>query len=247
VVGPAATVKGIVLVQTADAQGAILRGALAAQSELEILDEVSSTLEAVSAAGRLKPGVIVLDVRLDDVAGHGVLRSVRAVSPQTRVVLHAWAADVTDVPGTEQWLARLVRIVVDPDQAAALDARLVLPEEIRSVPVARRFVNDLLTQWELPDLAPPCELVAAELVANAVQHVGGPSALELTHTGSGIRIAVADVGLGMPDLQVLGPMNQSGRGLHIISAFSTSWGVDQLDDGGKLVWAEMEANPERTT
>jgi anti-sigma regulatory factor (Ser/Thr protein kinase) len=247
VVGPAATVKSIVLVQTADAQGASLRDALAARSELEILDEVSSTLDAVAAAGRLKPGVIVLDVRLDDVAGHGVLPSVRAVSPQTRIVLHAWAADVTDVPGTEQWLARLVRVVVDPARAAPLDARLVLPDQDRSVRVARRFVNDVMTQWTLPDLVPACELVTAELVANAVQHVGGPNALELTETQSGLRVAVADAGRGMPDLQVLGPMTRRGRGLHIISAFSTSWGVDHLDDGGKLVWAEMDADPERTS
>ena len=24
-----------------------------------------------------------------------------------------------------------------------------------------------------------------------------------------------------------------------VSAFSTAWGVDQLNDGGKLVWAEL--------
>jgi hypothetical protein len=43
----------------------------------------------------------------------------------------------------------------------------------------------------------------------------------------------------MPDLQVLALTTERGRGLHVISAFSTAWGVDHLADGGKLVWAEL--------
>jgi anti-sigma regulatory factor (Ser/Thr protein kinase) len=107
------------------------------------------------------------------------------------------------------------------------------------VPLARGFVGDLLSQWDLSELIPAVELIASELVANAVQHVAGPCALELTAYDSVLQIAVADAGHGMPDLQVLGPMNESGRGLHIVTAFSTAWGVDHLDDGGKLVWAEL--------
>jgi anti-sigma regulatory factor (Ser/Thr protein kinase) len=81
--------------------------------------------------------------------------------------------------------------------------------------------------------------VASELVANAVVHVHGPCALELTHFADVLRVAVADLGPGMPDLQVLGASSEGGRGLHIVSAFSTAWGVDHLDDGAKLVWAEL--------
>jgi anti-sigma regulatory factor (Ser/Thr protein kinase) len=228
-----------VLVQTADASGALLREALGARPELEILAEVPTTHEAVQAAEQQRPGVLVMDVGLDDVAGHGVLRAVRGVSPWTRVVLHARATDADDAPGTRRWLARLVELVVEPDRAPTLNARLVLSDETHSVPLARGFVGDLLSQWELPELIPAVELIASELVANAVQHVAGPCALELTAYDGVLQIAVADAGHGMPDLQVLGPMNESGRGLHIVTAFSTAWGVDHLDDGGKLVWAEL--------
>lgn len=241
--GPAA-VTGVVLVQTAGAQGDQVRDALAARSDLRVLDEVSTTLDAVAAAGRLKPGVLVLDVSLDDVAGHGVLRSVRAISPTTRIVLHAWAADVTDVPGTHAWLTRLVEVVADPARVVALDARLVLSEDHHSVPLSRRFVTDLLVQWDLDGLVDTCGLVTSELVANAVQHVGGPCALELTQADGVLRVGVADRGRGMPDLQVLGATNPSGRGLHIVSAFATAWGVDHLDDGAKRVWAEMDTGQE---
>jgi CheY-like chemotaxis protein/anti-sigma regulatory factor (Ser/Thr protein kinase) len=232
-------VKGVVLVQTDDSAAAELREALTARPELEIVAEVTSTLEAVAVAGRARPGVLVLDVGLKDLAGHGVLRSVRAVSPATRIVLHARATRTDEAPGTARWIARLVDVVVDPVRAAALNARLVLSDDNLSVPLARGFVGDLLEQWDLGPLVDSAQLLASELVANAVVHVSGPCALELTHHDEVLNIAVADSGRGMPDLQVLGPMSENGRGLHIISAFSTAWGVDHLDDGGKLVWAEL--------
>jgi anti-sigma regulatory factor (Ser/Thr protein kinase) len=234
-----APTKGILLVQTADARGALVRDALDARHELEIVGEVATTRDAVREAGRLKPAVLVMDVGLADVAGHGVLRSVRAVSPDTRVVLHARAADIDDAPGNRRWIGCLVEVVVDPVRAAPMTARLVLPEETRSVPVARAFVSDLLEEWDLGPLVETSELLVSELVANAVQHVQGPCAVELTLKDETLQIAVADGGRGMPDLQVLAPTSERGRGLHIISAFSTAWGVDPLDDGGKLVWAEL--------
>jgi len=236
---PAAHVKGILLVQTAGTRSVRLRDALAERPELEIVDEVTTTREAVEAAGRLEPSVLVMDVGLADVAGHGVLRAIRAASPETRIVLHARAPEVDDAPGTRNWISRLVDLVVDPGRGAELEARLVLPDETSSVPLARGFVNELLEQWNLAHLVPSSSLLVSELVANAVRHVSGPCAVEITHHDDVLRIAVADAGPGMPDLQVLGPTSENGRGLHIVSAFSTVWGVDQLDDGGKLVWAEL--------
>jgi anti-sigma regulatory factor (Ser/Thr protein kinase) len=233
----------VVLVQTADAQGARLRAALAHRPELAIIGEVGSTLDAVAAAGRLQPDVMLMDVGLHDVAGHGVLRSVRAVSPRTRIVLHAQAADTGDAPGTRRWATRLVDAVLDPVRPPALEARLVLPDETRSVSTARTFVTELLTEWDLDTLVDACSLVVSELVANAVLHVPGACALEVTHQADVLRVAVADSGPGMPDLKVLGPSEETGRGLHIVTAFSSAWGVDPLDDGGKLVWAELAPEP----
>jgi anti-sigma regulatory factor (Ser/Thr protein kinase) len=124
--------------------------------------------------------------------------------------------------------------------AAALEARLVLTHEHRSVTLARQFLSDLLAQCGLERLRPASELLISELVANAVQHVSAPCAVELSHHGDVLRIAVADSGPGMPFLQELRPLSQGGRGLHIISALATAWGVDPLEEGGKLVWAELD-------
>jgi anti-sigma regulatory factor (Ser/Thr protein kinase)/CheY-like chemotaxis protein len=234
-----AAAVGIVLVQSHDARGAGLRQALSRRPELTVVDEVATPNDGVSSAGKHQPGVVVMDVGLDDVAGHSTLRAIREVAPDARVILHAWAAEVDDVPGTRRWTARLVDVVLDRSRGAVLEARLVLADSPESVPVARRFTTDLLRDWELAEYAGSAELVASELVANAVIHVHGPCALELTHFADILRVGVADLGPGMPDLQVLGPSSEGGRGLHIVSAFSTAWGVDHLDDGAKLVWAEL--------
>jgi anti-sigma regulatory factor (Ser/Thr protein kinase)/CheY-like chemotaxis protein len=233
------SVKGILLVQTADAGGARLRAALSERPELEVIDEVSDTHAAVESSERLQPGVVVMDVGLKDVAGNGVLRSLRRVAPAARIVLHARAADV-EAPGGERWIGRLVDVVLDPEHGAVLEARLELPDEPRSVTMSRAFLAELLGQWELEEFVAAAALLMSELVANAVRHVPGPCALELTHHADVLRVAVADTGAGMPDLQVLGTSDLGGRGLHIVTSLSTAWGVDQLDDGGKLVWAELD-------
>jgi anti-sigma regulatory factor (Ser/Thr protein kinase) len=156
------------------------------------------------------------------------------------VVLHARTADIDDPAATRRWVAQLMDLALDPDRPAALAARLELPGEPLGVPIARSFVSGLLGEWDLDGLVPASELLVSELVANAVQHVPGRCAVELTCRADVLRVAVSDSGPGTPDLQALGPSAERGRGLHIVSAFSAAWGVDRLQDGRKLVWAELD-------
>ncbi len=150
-----APATGVLLVHTADAQAVILRQALSARPGLDVLDEVLTTREAISSAERLQPRVLVMDVGLGDLAGHGVLRSVRRVAPDTRVVLHARTADLEDPAGTRRWVAQLVGVTLDPVRPAVLAARLELPGEPLGVPMARSFVSELLGEWDLDGLVPP--------------------------------------------------------------------------------------------
>jgi len=232
--------KGILLVQRSDAPGARLRTALSRQPELEVIDEVPDTRTAVETARRVQPDVVVMNVGLSDVAGNGVLGSLREVAPGARVVLHAHAAR-SDGPGSRYWTGRLVDVVVDSARSPVFEARLELPDEPRSVPLARGLLGELLGQWELDEFVASASLLLTELVANAVRHVPGPCAVELTHSGGVLRVAVVDTGPGMPDLQVLGASRIGGRGLHIVTSLSTSWGVDHLEDGCKAVWAELDS------
>lgn len=236
---PAAT--GVVLVETGDVRGAGLRDALSTRLELDVIREVATPREVVVAAEKLRPRAVIMDVGLADFAGHGVLASIRAVAPETHIVLLARADGVDDAPGFDRWTRHLVEVVLDRGGAAALEVRLVLTPEHRSVTVAREFLADLLAQWGLEGVVPASELLVSELMANAVQHVPAPCGVELCHHADILRIAVADSGSGMPDPQALRPLSDGGRGLHIVSAFATDWGVDRLEEGGKLVWAELAA------
>jgi anti-sigma regulatory factor (Ser/Thr protein kinase) len=237
---------GVLLVNADDAEAVTLRKALSARRGLDMVAEVPTTREAIAAAEMLRPRVLVMAVGLDEVVGHGVLRSVRHVAPDTGVVLLSRADGVAEPTGTHPWIAQVVSVVLDPDRPASLVARLVLPGEPVSVPRARAFVTGLLDQWELDGLVPASELLVSELVANAVQHVVGQCAVELTCHADALRIAVSDSGPGTPDLQVMGTASERGRGLHIVSAFSTAWGVDHLQDGRKQVWAELDHAGVRT-
>jgi anti-sigma regulatory factor (Ser/Thr protein kinase) len=93
-------------------------------------------------------------------------------------------------------------------------------------------------------------LLTDELVTNAVRHsrssrVGGKVAVTLAHSGHLVRVKVADEGADtepqiVDDADVA---DESGRGLRLVEAFSSRWGVEHLD-GTTVVWFEIDL-PER--
>jgi anti-sigma regulatory factor (Ser/Thr protein kinase) len=92
------------------------------------------------------------------------------------------------------------------------------------------------------DTVADAELLATELVANAHEHGAGCTALRLSMpTGREVlRLEVDDRG---PYRQLRSPPTPQpeatrGRGLTLIAAISTSWGV-RAGPGHKTVWAEM--------
>lgn len=48
-----------------------------------------------------------------------------------------------------------------------------------------------------------------------------------------------DDGPGEPHLGPLDDRRGSGRGLRIVEALSASWGVEDIPDDGKTVWARI--------
>ncbi|MER5727799.1 ATP-binding protein [Streptomyces sp. NPDC002138] len=113
----------------------------------------------------------------------------------------------------------------------------------RGAGLARRLTLLQLEDWGVARETGTSDAVAAivaELVANAVTHGKVPGRdfeLRLILTSGSIRIEVADAGRGGTP-RVAGPADdaESGRGLLLVEAFSSSWGV--TDQGsGKIVWA----------
>jgi anti-sigma regulatory factor (Ser/Thr protein kinase) len=124
-----------------------------------------------------------------------------------------------------------------------LDGRIrhrTLPAELGSPRAARETVRVACRDWRLDDHT--CDdalLVATELVANAVDHAQTPCVLTLSRDHDGLRITVRDFApWQLPELQPLDLTASRGRGLQVVAAVSSAWGVTAVD-GEKAVWAVL--------
>lgn len=93
-----------------------------------------------------------------------------------------------------------------------------------------------LPQGVIDDLT----LVAGELVANALEHGTPPAALEVVVQGPGtVLVSVLDGGPVIPLSPLpIAPAAVRGRGLAIVEALASDWGVLQTQHG-KAVWARV--------
>ena len=123
---------------------------------------------------------------------------------------------------------------------STLSARIDLPATPRSVVAARRVLRELLGAWGAPQDREDAELLATELVANVVDHVGGDQALtlEVDLADDWLRIAVVDGSAVRPVVQELSGERVRGRGMQMVAAIATRWGVDD-HHGGKRVWLDL--------
>jgi anti-sigma regulatory factor (Ser/Thr protein kinase) len=156
------------------------------------------------------------------------------------------------------------RQTYDADQAARPPVRVRLVADPVSVPAARRFVSDALWNWRLPELVEDASLCVSELTSNAALHSGSaffdvvmheqPDAVRISVDDQGVVPAAAVVerdGLdGLDDLEGLDDLDglsSTGRGLLIVAAIASDWGVEETA-AGKRVWAQIprpDAEPER--
>jgi anti-sigma regulatory factor (Ser/Thr protein kinase) len=121
---------------------------------------------------------------------------------------------------------------------------LMLPARPTSAALARKQVRRYLSDLGLEAVESSAELVASELVTNAVCHGTGPIELRLSCASHRLRIGVFDgdsrsVRRARRDP---GPASSSGRGLQIVGAVCAEWGID-AQDRGKVVWAELPLEP----
>lgn len=76
---------------------------------------------------------------------------------------------------------------------------------------ARRQARDLLEAWGLGEHADLGELVAGELIANAIRHGREPIWMRLSADGGGLRVEVHDGGAGRPVRKRPGAGDELGR------------------------------------
>jgi anti-sigma regulatory factor (Ser/Thr protein kinase) len=101
------------------------------------------------------------------------------------------------------------------------------------------MVSEAVGAFGLRDLDERAELLASELVTNAVTHAGGPVRVRASHrTARTVTVAVCDNASTLPTLERGDRSDGHGRGLQIVDAVSDRWGVVPRGNG-KCVWFEL--------
>lgn len=97
------------------------------------------------------------------------------------------------------------------------------------------------------------QLIASELVTNAVLHARTDLHLGLSHDGHALLIAVADRapavdGIANGATRYEGDPDESGRGMLIVASLASDFGWRSRDDmPGKVMWVLLELDGESVT
>lgn len=101
---------------------------------------------------------------------------------------------------------------------------------------ARRFVVDALEDLD-SDTAERAAVMTSELATNSLRHAASKFVVRVERFADEVRVSVEDAGPGYPVMQAPGPRDPTGRGLQIVAALSSNWGITQrVDQTGKRVW-----------
>ncbi len=99
-------------------------------------------------------------------------------------------------------------------------------------------MEGVLREWGCDHLAEIVVLLTSELVTNAILHAGSPVEVTLYREADSVRVEVHDASTAHPVVHHYENEAMTGRGLALISALATKWGVTDRDDG-KSVWFEL--------
>jgi anti-sigma regulatory factor (Ser/Thr protein kinase) len=106
-----------------------------------------------------------------------------------------------------------------------------------AVPDLRKAVTRQLADWGLDELALTTELVASELVTNAIRYGGSPIDLRLIRDTT-LICEVSDGSNTAPHLRRARDFDEGGRGLLLVAQLTDRWGSRQ-SRRGKTIWAEQ--------
>ncbi len=112
-----------------------------------------------------------------------------------------------------------------------------LPNDPAAVRRARGLVRAQLADWGLEELSYTAELLASELVTNAVRYSPGTLELRLLRERT-LVIEVMDRSAALPRLRRAADDDEGGRGLLVVSEFARRWGTRRTALG-KVVWCDL--------
>jgi anti-sigma regulatory factor (Ser/Thr protein kinase) len=105
---------------------------------------------------------------------------------------------------------------------------------------ARNFVTGTLIEWGLGPLVDSASLVVSELVTNSIIHAGTDIEVSVAWHLGALRLTVRDNSPDLPRPRIA-RRDEHGRGLTVVTALSRAFGVLPTTEGGKVVWAVLNA------
>ena len=233
----------------------LVRLTLERSGRFEVIAEAVNGAEAIERAGELQPDILLLDLSMPVLSGMEALPRIRAIAPLTKVVvlsgLDRSRMESDAMAGgavgylekglrPKQLVDELLAVagLMELAQLAAETARAKLEAQPQSSAAARRFVDETLRRWNCGELFDVVALLTSELVTNAILHAHSEIELSVSLKPDVVRIDVVDNSNAMPTPRHAADEDTSGRGLGLVEALATAWGVDERP-GGKSVWFEL--------
>ncbi|WP_395513688.1 SpoIIE family protein phosphatase [Streptomyces racemochromogenes] len=152
--------------------------------------------------------------------------------------------EVSDERGGDDDMALLLLRREGDGAARAGGGRLrqhVAPGDPEALVAARHMIGAAVRAWGARSRADEIELVADELIVNALMHTDGPAIVTLRVLSGPqrrLRVEVEDRSSALPRRRDAGDAGVSGRGLMLVDRLADVWGVEPRGSG-KCVWCEF--------
>lgn len=119
-------------------------------------------------------------------------------------------------------------------QGRGVPTAVTLAPEPGAAATAREWMSAVLDGWPARSVD-AARLLVSELVTNAVLHARSEIGLRCHFEATHVRIEIADGRRDGPLLKRYARDSSTGRGLRLVSALATEWGVTR-GPAGKVVW-----------
>jgi len=151
-------VTRVLIVDDDDLMRAGLTELLGVDAEIEIIGEASTGRQAVERARRLKPDVVLMDVRMPDLDGIAATRELASAAPATRVlILTTFEQDDYIFGGLRAGASGFLLKRARPEELLAAVHTIAAGNSLLSPSVTRRVI-DRMAQQATPDLLDQAKL-----------------------------------------------------------------------------------------
>jgi anti-sigma regulatory factor (Ser/Thr protein kinase) len=209
--------------------------------------QASFRLPPGSVAALFTDGLLGARRAQEDAALDRLARALEAASTEDlEVVADRIIGDCGGGPGFDDDAALiLVRYEgAAPSDTAEVARMFVDRDDLRGVAGVRAFLRDLLEQWDVAPESDEMQVLASEVVTNALIHAHSRVDLRLRKYSDRIRVEVQDSDPSPPVPTTLleddaeNEEAENGRGLLIVEALANAWGSSPAGRG-KITWFEL--------